>query len=85
MPSAIPLALRTEFDGEGDVTVVYADGENEFDCSLYADESGDSGNVIDMIEAAFTCDCGNDVFCRNACTGCGASAPWAAKLGCGLA
>lgn len=31
------------------------------------------------------CDCGNDRFRNNRCTGCGSVAPWAAKLGCGLA
>jgi hypothetical protein len=31
------------------------------------------------------CDCGNDRFRNNRCTCCGSVAPWAAKLGCGLA
>lgn len=60
-PNTIPIALRTEFGNEDEVTLVYADPPE------------------------IICDCGNGDFRFNRCTQCGSVAPWAAKLGCGLA
>lgn len=61
------------------------DAFDAHDCSIYADESGDTGSVAEMIEQSFVCDCGNDIYSYNKCTRCGSDAPWASKLGCGLA
>lgn len=49
------------------------------DFSIYA------VSEAELIEEEFRCDCGNDIFVHNQCTDCGAVAPWAARLGCGLA
>lgn len=56
------------------------------DCSIYAVDPADD-DLMHVIECSLgeTCDCGNRIFSRNRCTNCGAQAPWAAKLGCGLA
>lgn len=45
-----------------------------------SDESTDS-----LIYQPDVCDCGGESFRNNRCTCCGSVAPWAAKLGCGLA
>lgn len=46
----------------------------------------DSDEIEDsLIYLADVCDCGNHHFRHNRCTACGSIAPWAAKLGCGLA
>jgi hypothetical protein len=54
------------------------------DCSIYSVADGDDDHMH-MIEQSLVCDCSNDIFAFNRCTHCGASAPWASQLGCGLA
>lgn len=57
--------------GDPAVEVIHDDADtfDTADCSIY-----------------FTCDeCGSDRVRFNRCAGCGSVAPWAAKLGCGLA
>lgn len=78
----IPLAA-----GEEPAIQVIEDEDafDSADCSIYADESGDTGSVAEMIEDSDIYDCGNDIFIFNKCTQCGATGPWASKLGCGLA
>lgn len=80
-----PLALQTDFDAPEQVSEVYADplptdGDGEF-------EDHEDDDHIHMIEHSLglICDCGNPVSSNNRCTNCGAQAPWASKLGCGLA
>jgi hypothetical protein len=60
------------------------DAFDSADCSIYSDESGDTESVVEMIEDSVVCDCGHDIFVFNKCTQCGATGPWASKLGCGL-
>lgn len=82
------LALQTTFSDPGDVRPIEndADAFDLLECSIYAVDPADD-DPIHMIEHSLgeTCDCGNRIFIRNQCTNCGAQAPWAAKLGCGLA
>lgn len=80
-----PDALAVDFDSPEHVSEVYApplpaDGDSEF-------EDHEDDDHMHMIEHSLgeTCDCGNRIFYRNQCTNCGAQAPWASKLGCGLA
>jgi hypothetical protein len=54
------------------------------DCSIYSVADGDDDHMH-MIEQSLVCDCSNDIFAFNRCTHCGAPAPWASQLGCGLA
>lgn len=65
-----------------------ADGFDAEDCSLYAVADGDD-DMMFMIEREAErdiCNCGNRIFVRNACTNCGAAAPWVSNtIGCGLA
>jgi hypothetical protein len=75
----IPLAAGEE----PQIDVIDDDDFDSDSCSIYADDSGDTGSVAEMIEQSFTCDCGNDIYVRNTCTRCGAAAPWASKVGCG--
>lgn len=82
------LALQTTFDDPGNVRQIEndADAFDGLDCSIYAVDPSDDDS-IHVIEHSLgeSCDCGNRIFSRNRCTNCGAQAPWASKLGCGLA
>lgn len=66
------IAYTISFDGEPIVEVIQdPDAFDRPHCSVY----------FDLI----CIDCGSESFRHNQCVGCGAVAPWAAKLGCGLA
>jgi hypothetical protein len=85
--SAIAFIIPIAAGQEPYVQVIEDDHDafDSADCSIYSDETGDTGSVIEMIENSLVCDCGNDIFVFNRCTGCGSPAPWASKFGCGLA
>lgn len=84
--AAIAMQIPLAAGEEPEVAIVTDDDAfDSADCSIYSDESGDTGSVAEMIEQSFVCDCGNDIYSYNKCTRCGSDAPWAAKLGCGLA
>lgn len=66
-----PLAMEIPLNGEPVIEVIQDDPDrfDTADCSIY-----------------FLCgDCGSETFRHNQCAVCGSIAPWAAKLGCGLA
>lgn len=74
--------------GEEPVVETVLEDPDDFDsddCSIYSDSTGDTGTIAEMIEDSDVCDCGNDIYILNKCTQCGATGPWASKLGCGLA
>ena len=84
--SALAFIVPLTADEEPVVKVLEdPDAFDSDDCSIYSDSSGDTGSVAEMIEQSFVCDCGNDIYAFNRCTRCGATAPWASHLGCGLA
>ena len=84
--SALAFIVPLAAGEEPSVEVINNDDDvDSADCSIYSDETGDTGSVVEMIEDSLVCDCGNDIFVFNRCTQCGSPAPWASKLGCGLA